>query len=574
MNKEEISQIFEELAMLAELNDESPFKSRAYMNAARIILDLTDDLETLVNENSLTDIEGIGQNIAAKIVELVNTGKLKSYDKLRALVPDGVFQMLKISGLGPKKVKVLWKKYAITNLGDLKMSCERHALKALPGFGIKTEENILAGIESLKKFSGKWLYIEAQRWAEEVLSDVAKIKGVVRVEIAGSIRRKKEVVKDIDIVAAADNSAHIMKAFVSLPYVDRIVQHGKTKSEVILNSGIQCDLRVVSNDEYPFALHHFTGSKEHNVRMRGLAKSKGIKMNEYGLFEGKSKRGIPCKDEADIFKAFGLDYIEPELREDMGEVDAAGEGVLPQLIEGSDLKGILHVHTNYTDGEATIEEMALAAKSRGYEYIAICDHSQNLTVVGGLKPADVRKQHKEIDALNKRIKNFTILKGIEVDILADGSLDYSDKVLSSFDIVIAAVHTRFKMSEEDMTRRIIRAVENPHVDILAHPTGRLLLTREPYLVDMKRVIDAIGNHKKAVEINAHPQRLDLDWRWMRYAKGRGAKFAICPDAHSTDGIDNVINGVNVARKGWLEKGDVLNCSDLKKCPTLFDRLHR
>ncbi len=571
MNKEQVSQIFEELAMLSELNDESPFKSRAYLNAARIVLEMSDDLEILVKENTLTEIEGIGKNIAAKIAELVNTGKLESYERMRSQVPEGVFHMLKIPGLGPKKVRIIWKKCRITSLGDLEMACERHLLKPLPGFGLKTEENILEGIASLKKFSGKWLLSEAFQWAEEVLDYVRKFKGVKRAEITGSIRRRKEIVKDVDIVAATDRPEQVMKSFVSLPYVDRVVQHGKTKSEVILNSGIQCDLRVVSDSEYPFALHHFTGSKDHNVRMRSLAKSKDMKMNEYGIYKGKSKKSLKCKNEKDIFKTFGLDYIEPELREDMGEIDAATGGILPNLIEGTDLKGVIHVHSDYTDGEATIEEMALAARSHGYEYIAICDHSQNLSMVGGLKPARIKRQHKEIDELNRGFKSFKILKGIEVDILADGSLDYNDKILSSFDIVIAAVHTLFKMNEKDMTKRIIRAAENPHVDILAHPTGRLLLSREPYAVDMKSVIDSLGENNKAVEINAHPQRLDLDWRWMRYAKERGVKFAICPDAHSVEGIDNVIYGVWVARKGWLEKGDVLNCL---KCDEIIKYLNK
>jgi DNA polymerase (family 10) len=559
MDKEQVAQTLAEIARILELNDENPFKVRAYLNAARIVEGLTDDLASLVKRDELIKIKGIGRNLADHIAELLRTGKVKEYDKLIRAVPEGVKQMLMIPGLGPKKVGSLWKKRGIKSLGELEVACKRHLLSGEPGFGTRTEEKILEGIEMVKRFAGKRRFDEAFAWAEVVHAEVEGWPETTLSQVAGSIRRRKEIVKDIDILVATKKPDEVMGRFVSMPHVERVLQHGKTKSEVILSSGIQCDLRAIAREEFPFALHYFTGSKEHNVEMRRVAKGRGLKLNEYGLFKGDSKKSRVCSDEASLFGALGMDFIPPELRENTGEIQAAQKHKLPRLIEEEDVKGMLHVHTTYTDGELSVEGMAKATRERGYKYLAICDHSQAVTIAGGMKPAEARKQLKEIDRVNKKLKGFKILKGIEVDILADGSLDYDDKLLSEFDLVIAAIHSRFGMAEAEMTERIIKGISNPNVDILAHPTGRLLLARDPYAVDLKKVIGAAVKHNVVLEINAHPQRLDLDWRWCKYAKEKGAKFAICPDAHSVDDLECVSFGVGVARKGWLEKGDVINC---------------
>lgn len=560
MDKRTVAAILNEMSILLELTGENPFKARAYSRAARAVSDLNEDLEKMAGDGRLTSVDGIGKSLADHISEIIRTGGLAEYDRLKASIPKGVIEMLAIPGLGPKKVRILWEDHGVGTIGELELMCKRGILEGVPGFGKKTEENILAGIKSFKSYADKWLLIDACAWAGQIHEEVKRWPEVIRSEVAGSIRRHKALVKDIDIVVATDKPEEVMGRFVSLPGCTRVVQHGATKSEIILPSGIQCDLRAVSDEEYPFALHHFTGSKEHNIRMRGLAKSKRIKMNEYGLFKGSSRKSIPCGDEAHIFGALGLEYIEPELREDMGEIEAAmGDGRLPNLVAPHDVRGVIHAHSVYTDGSSSIAEMAEAARAHGYEYLVMADHSQAVTIAGGMKEKDVKRQHREIDGLNRKLKGFRILKGIEVDILPDGKLDYDDGLLSSFDFVIAAIHSRFGMSEDEMTKRIIDGISSPCVDMLAHPTGRLLLAREPYKVNVKRVVDAAADLGKAIEINAHPQRLDLDWHWCKYAKEKGVKLAICPDAHSPDGINHIIFGVWVARKGWLERSDILNC---------------
>lgn len=571
MDKEQVAQTLAEIARILELNDENPFKVRAYLNAARIVEGLTDDLAGLVERDELVKIKGIGRNLADHIAELLKTGRIKEYDKVMKAVPEGVKQMLMIPGLGPKKVASLWKKRGIKSLGELEVACKRHLLSGEPGFGTRTEEKILEGIEMVKRFAGKRRFDEAFAWAEVIHAEVEDWPETIESQVAGSIRRRKEIVKDIDILVATKKPDKVMERFVSMQHVGRVLQHGKTKSEVVLSSGIQCDLRAIAREEFPFALHYFTGSKEHNVEMRRVAKDRRLKLNEYGLFKGDSKKSRACSDEEALFKALGMDFIPPELRENTGEIEAAQKHKLPKLIEEKDVKGMLHVHTTYTDGELSVEEMAKATRELGYEYLVICDHSQAVTIAGGMKPAEARKQLKEIDRVNKKLRGFKILKGIEVDILADGSLDYDDDLLSEFDVVIAAIHSRFGMAEAEMTERIIKGVSNPNVHILAHPTGRLLLARDPYAVDMKKVIDAAVKRGVAFEINAHPQRLDLDWRWCKYAKGKGARFAICPDAHSVDDLECVSFGVDVARRGWLEKGDVINCLNAEEMLKSFKR---
>lgn len=559
MDRHRIANILNSASQLLELMGENPFKVRAYENAARAIDDFAGDLGQAIAEKKLTDIKGIGKNLADHITEIAETGNLREYEELQKLVPEGVVKMLSIPGLGPKRVRHIWKEIGVSSVGELETLCTRHRLANSPGFGEKMEGKILAGIEMLKQFAGKRLFAEAFSVAKEVLTEVKSWPQVKHCEICGSLRRRKEIIGDIDILVATKEPKKVMKRFISAPFVKQVRQHGETKSEVILSSGIQCDLRAVDDTEFPFALHYFTGSKEHNIAMRSRAKKASLRMSEYGLFKGNSAKSIPCYDEEAIFKTLGLSYIEPELREGQGEIEAAAEEHLPLLVNKHDIKGVLHVHTSQSDGRASLDEMVCAARDRGYSYLLIADHSQSSTIANGLEPARVAIQHCEIEALNKKLKDFQVLKGIEVDILPDGSLDFGDDVLATFDIVIAAVHSRFGMAEKEMTERIVRALSNPYVDILAHPTGRLLLAREPYAIDLNAVIEAAAKHEKIIEINAHPQRLDLDWRWCRHAKARGIKFAIDPDAHTPEGLDDIEYGINVARKGWLEKKDIINC---------------
>lgn len=574
MDRNQVAQILAETAALLELTGANAFKVRAYENAARAVEGLADDVAERARAGTLTEIKGIGKNIAAHIAELVAHGRFEEYEELRKAVPAGVLEMLAIPGLGPKKVHHLWRGMELTTIAQLEKACRSGRVADEEGFGKRSAEKILEGIETIKRFAGRFLYAEAAAIAEEVHAAIAAWPEVIRSEVAGSVRRRKELVKDIDILVATDDAKAVMEHFVALPQVLRVVEHGRTKSEVLLAGGIQCDLRTTADAEYPFALHHFTGSKEHNIALRSLAKKRKIKVSEYGLFKGTSKKTIPCADEAALFGVFDLDYIEPELREDMGELEAAAEHRLPTLVERRDLKGVLHAHSTYTDGRASIAEMAEGARERGFSYLVLADHSQAVTVAGGMKPATVKKQHKEIDALNEKLRNFRVIKGIEVDILPDGSLDYDDEVMACFEFVIAAIHSRFGMSEEEMTARIITGISHPSVDLLAHPTGRLLLERDPYRVDLARVIDACVEQGTAIEINAHPRRLDLDWRWCKHAKESGVRLAICPDAHDPAGFDDVALGLGIARKGWLEKGDLLNCRSAEQLLTARARRMR
>jgi DNA polymerase (family 10) len=567
MDKNEVAQILEEIGTLLELKGENPFKCRAYHNASRIVGALTTDIKSLVESGELKNIKGIGEGLAEKISELTQTGKLKYYEDLRRSLPEGLVQMLRIQGLGPKRIKVLYDRLGVKTVDQLKEACEKHRLAEIDGFGEKTEENILKGIEMLRKHVDKHLYPEAKEAAERVHAVIRKQKGVLRSEVAGSLRRKKEVIGDIDILVSAKRSTSpaLMEVFTSHPDIAEVLAQGETKSSVVLKSGINCDLRVVDDSEYPFALAYFTGSKEHNIEMRSLAKKFGWSLNEYGFSEldaeekrGKAKRIVRCKDEEDIFKALGLSFIPPELRENMGEIEAAAKGKIPKLLEEKEIKGTFHCHSTYSDGSNSIEQMAKAARDLGWEYLGIADHSKSAAYAGGLSEARVKEQSREIDELNKMSKDFRIFKGSEVDILPDGTLDYSDKVLASFDYVVASVHSKFKMTEVEMTKRITKALKNKYVTMLGHPTGRLLLSREPYPVDMIKVIDAAADYGKIIEINSHPLRLDLDWRLCKYAKEKGVLIALNPDAHNTDGLKDVLYGVGIARKGWLEKKSVIN----------------
>jgi DNA polymerase (family 10) len=573
MDKKRIAEILDEIGTLLELTGENPFRARSYHNAAQIVGGLTEDIGELVRQGSLTSIKGIGQGLTDIITELLQTEKSKMHEELRAKVPSGVLDMLRVQGLGPKKIKILFEKLKIKSLEELKAACEQQRLRSLDGFGPKTEENILKSILLLERSSDKHLYPQAFESANKIISMLNKIKGVKKCEYAGSLRRRKEIIGDIDILLSATDKSRkdIFKEFTTNPEVDSVIAIGPTKATALLKNGIHCDLRIVQESEYPFALNYFTGSKEHNVEMRSLARKQGWTLNEYGFTRiedikpSKKISPIPmCDTEEDIYKALGLHFIPPELRENTGEIEFAHTQSIPRLIDYEDIKGVFHCHTTASDGLNTLEQMVDAANKLGWKYLGIADHSQAASYAGGMSPEKVRAQMKQIDKLNEKNSGFRVFKGVECDILADGSMDYNDKLLSEFDYVVASIHNKFKMTEDEATKRIIKAMKNKHVTILGHPTGRLLLERDGYPVNMIEVINAAADYGKAIEINAHPMRLDLDWRFLKYAKDKGVRIFINPDAHIVDGLKDVLYGVGIARKGWLEAKDVVNTLPVQK----------
>jgi DNA polymerase (family 10) len=564
MDKAQVATILDEIGTLLELQGENAFRCQSYHNAARAIDQLETDLGEMVRAGKLTQVRGIGDTLRDKITTLVTTGSLPFYDDLRKKTPPGLFDMLRIGGLGPKKVKALYEQLKIDNLDKLRAACEAGRVADLKGFGAKTQQKILEGIDFLSQMAGRVRIDQALSIAQRLLEEMRQAPGVVRIELCGSLRRRRETIKDIDLLISAADPGPVMERFVQLPGVVQVTGHGDTKSSITLSNGregdrrivLNADLRVVSDDLFPFALHHFTGSKEHNVSMRQRAQQRGLKLSEYGL-TGEDKH-VACRDEADIFRALGLAYIPPEMREDTGELDVAEKNAVPKLIEAADVQGVFHCHTTYSDGENTLEEMAEAARALGLKYFGFGDHSRSLTVANGLSPDRVRHQQAAIDALNKRLKGITLFKGTECDILADGSLDYDDDLLATFDYVVASVHTHFQQSREEMTARIIKAVRHPAVTMLGHATGRLLLRRDSYPVDLEAVLQAAAEAGTMIEINAQPLRLELDWVHCKRAKALGIPLVINPDAHNTETIAYYRYGIDVARRGWLTKADVFN----------------
>ncbi len=567
MNKREISDTLNNIGMLLEIKGENFFKSKAYYDAARTIELLDEDMDTIIKEGRLKELKGFGEALTRKITELVTTGRLPYYEELRESIPAGLIEMLKIPGLGPKKIRAIYESLDISTIGELKYACLENRLTKLPGFGEKTQVKVLEGIDNLGKYSGQYHYYFAAGLAGEMKEFLIGSGLVVRCSEGGSLRRKKEVVKDIDLLASSNSSSEVMDIFTAHPLVVEVVSRGETKSSVVLKDGINADLRVVKDEEFPYALHHFTGSKEHNTALRHMAKQYGIKMNEYGLF--KDEKLIKCADEEAIFNVFGMSYIPPELRENNGELEAAAKGGIPELITGGDIRGVIHVHSIYSDGNNSIEELAKYCMEKGYSYMGLTDHSQTAYYAGGLKADDIKRQHEEIDMLNEKYSGFKILKGIELDILPDGSVDYDDKILSEFDFTIASVHSSFRMEEDIMTERVVKAMKNKFVTILGHPTGRLLLSIEPFKINMEAIIRTAVQEGKVLEINANPHRLDLDWRYIKAAKEVGCRFAVCPDAHDIKGIDNIDYGINIARKGWLTRSDVINALDISAVRSLI-----
>jgi DNA polymerase (family 10) len=563
MDKSEVAAILDEIGTLLEIQGENSFRCNAYHNAARVIGQLGSNLSDVVAAGKLGDIPGIGDTMKEKITTLVTTGKLPYYEDLRKKTPEGLLKMLKIPGMGPKKVKALHDQLGIDTLDKLKSACEAGEVAKLKGFGAKTQDKILEGIEFLGTVGNRVRLDQAMSLAEGLLEGLRKCKGIVRMEVCGSLRRRRETNKDIDILVSSDNAGPIMDAFVKLPGVMQVIAHGDTKSSVVVAEGqgadrvvMNADLRIIRDEHFPFALHYFTGSKAHNIAMRARAIKYGLKLSEYEL--AGPQKSVKAKDEADIFRALDLDYIPPELREDTGELQAAEEHRLPTLLEPDDLQGTFHCHTDWSDGKATLLQMVEAAKKMGFKYFGIGDHSQSLSVANGLTPDRVRKQQEAIDALNTKIKGIRVFKGTECDILPDGRLDYDDKLLATFDYVVASVHSHFNLPEAEMTARIIKAISHPAVTMLGHATGRLLLRRDGYKVDVEAILKAAAKHGTMVEINAQPMRLDLDWIYCKKARELGVPIVINPDAHSTEELDYMKFGVFVARRGWLEKKDVFN----------------
>ncbi len=567
MDRSQVARILEEIGVLLELQGENAFKCQAYHRAARQMEALEEPLEDLIARGRLGEVPGIGERLREQISTLVQTGTLPLLEDLRAKTPAGLFEVLRVPGLGPKKVKALHDQLGVDSLDTLRAACDAGQVAALKGFGERTQEKILEGIAFLSQSGGRVRIDQAEALAALLVAGLKDVPGLLRLEVGGSLRRRRETIKDIDLLASARDPKAVMARFVALPQVVQVAAHGETKSSVVVSSPLasgvtmNADLRVVTDKQFPFALHYFTGNKDHNVAMRQRAQDRGLKLNEYEL--AGPKKSVSCKDEAAVFAALGLDDIPPELREHTGEIEAAAGHTLPDLVEARDICGVFHCHTTWSDGRDTVEAMARAAQDLGLEYLGLADHSQSLTVAGGLSPAQVRKQQAEIDTVNAGLKGFRLFKGIECDILPDGGLDYTDDLLATFDYVVASVHSHFGQSRAEMTGRIIRALEHPRVTMLGHATGRLLLRRDAYAVDLEAVLQAAAAHGKMVEINAHPQRLDLDWIHCKRARALGVKLVINPDAHSTGEIGLFRYGVDVARRGWLEKKDVFNTLPLK-----------
>ncbi len=578
MDKDAVAAILKEIGVFLELKGENPFKTRAYVNGARILEGLTEPLETLIKEERLGEIKGIGGALVEKITELVETGKLEYYEELKGSIPPGLIEMLDINGMGPKKVKAVHEKLKIKTIKQLENACKKGELAELDGFGKKSEEKILEGIEFKRHHASHHHRHKMLLVAEPILGDLRSHPDVIRCDIAGSLRRGKEVSGDIDFLVSAKKSENIIKAFTTQEGILSILASGNTKASVLLEGGIQADLRVVDDSEFASALAYFTGSKEHNIVMRSRAISRGLRLNEYGLFKSNEETRDPklrlkCKTEEDIFSALDLAYVPPELREDRGEFEAAENNNIPQLIEWTHLKGSLHNHSNWSDGKETLEEIATHMSGLGLAYWAITDHSKASFQANGLDSDRVKKQIKDITTLNKKLEDegtdFRLLSGIEVDVLKKG-LDFDDELLNKLEVVVASMHLAGS-DEKDNTKRLIKAAENPNVHMLGHLSGRLLLERGPQKLNQLAVIDACAETGTWIELNANPYRLDLDWRHWQYAKTQGVKCVINCDAHRIEHAGFLRIGTDIARKGWLTKSDVINTLPL---PKLLNELKR
>ncbi len=569
MTRETAADIFHRIALLLDLQGENPFKIRAYNTGAEVVESYPGDIMQLAAANQLKGIKGLGDALQEKLHEMATTGKLEFYEKLKAEFPESLFELFELQGLGPKKIKALHAVLGVSSIADLKRACESGAAAELPGFGQKSVEKILESIAFREEHASEFRLDQVYPVAEQLREFLQAHPAVAQVEVCGSYRRGKEIVHDLDFLVATRQPEEVIAAFVAHPLVTDVIAHGGTKASIHTAQGLQCDLRAVSSAEYPFALSYFTGNKEHNVAMRQRALDKGWSLNEYGFkpVEGKAPEPIPeIEDESGIYRAFGMDYIEPELRENTGELEAAAAGRLPDLVRLENLRGVFHNHTTASDGRASLREMAEAAIDLGLQYLGIADHSKSSFQANGLDAGRLRAQIAEIQALNAEFAAeeipFKIFTGSEVDILKDGSLDFDDDVLAGLDYVVASVHNVFNLPEDEMTARILRAIENPYVTMLGHVTGRLLAQRPAYAVNLPRVIEAAAANGTIIELNASAWRLDMDWRWWKLAREKGVMTSINPDAHSTAGLKDVVFGIKAARKGWLTRKDVLNCLPL------------
>ncbi|MBI5966703.1 MAG: DNA polymerase/3'-5' exonuclease PolX [Deltaproteobacteria bacterium] len=564
MENKGIADIFVEIADILDIQGENPFRVRSYRNAARTIENMSQRVEAMVKaEENLEEIPGIGKSIHEKIEEIVSMGKCRFLEELRAKVPAGLTELLKLEGLGPKKVKLLYDELAVDSVDRLEKAAQAGRLRDLAGMGLKTEEKILKSIEKYQAGLGRFKLSVGFIYAQALLEYLKDVAGVKRLDPAGSFRRRMETIGDLDILAICGKGCKVMDRFTEYGDAAEVISKGETKSSVRLNCGLQVDVRVLEEESYGAALHYFTGSKAHNIAIRDRAKDLGLKVSEYGVFRAKDEKRLSGAKEEDVFKAVGLPFIQPELRENRGEIQAAEKGKLPHLIELADIRGDLQMHTAATDGKNSIAQMAQKAKEMGYSYIAITDHSKAVRVAGGLDEKGLARHLKEIEKVNGQIPGVRLLKGVEVDILADGSLDLKDDILKESRVVIASVHSRFNMEEKEMTRRIIKALKNPNVNILAHPTGRLILEREPYKVNLPEVFQAAIDEGVVLEINAYPDRLDLRDVDARLAKEMGAKLVISTDAHSALQMELMKFGVFTARRGWVEAKDVINTLPLE-----------
>ncbi len=570
MENLEIAAALKELGDLLEIQGSNPFRIRAYRNAVRTINDLTRPLTAMVEEGEdLTELPGIGKEMATHIRELVESGELSALEKLGEEVPRSLADLMRLDGVGPKKAKTLWEELGVTSVDELGEALEADRVAGLSGFGRKSAEKIARSIEGFRKHQGRFLLSEADLLIQPLLRYLEEFPGVERLEVAGSYRRRQETVGDIDIlVLCGGDRGTVMKGFCSYPGAVRVEAAGETKGRIVLRSGLPVDLRIVPRESYGSALHYFSGSKEHNVAIRTLGVKKGLRINEYGVFreddsEAPEGERLGGEEEEDVFQAVGLPWISPLLRENRGEVEAATEGKLPELLSIARIRGDLQMHSTWSDGANTLREMALACRDRGYEYISITDHSQAVTVAGGLKPHQVREQWEEVEEVRQSVDGVHLFRSLEVDILKDGTLDMPDDILVGLDLVLVSVHSFMNLSVEKMTDRVIRALEHPEVDILAHPTGRILNRREPFALDVEAVLQAASALDVAVELNAHPSRLDLHDRYLKRAKELGVKVAVSTDAHSIQDLDLMRYGVDQACRGWLEAGDILNTLSLR-----------
>lgn len=557
----EIGEIFDKIADTLDLLEDNVFRIRAYRNAGRNIRELSENIEDVAERDELTNIPGIGSDLAEKIKEYISTGTIKNYEELKKKVPEGLVELLAVQGLGPKTLAKLNKELGVNNLGDLERVIEGKAILMLRGMGEKKIEDIKRGIDLFKKSGERTPLGIVLPIAEEIIHGISRIPSTKGTVAAGSLRRMRETIGDIDILTMAEDGEQVVKAFTKLSLIKEVLAAGETKGSAILENGMQVDLRVVEPDSYGAALQYFTGSKEHNIKLRTIALEKGLKINEYGVFRGSKK--IAGESEEGIYKTLELPWIPPEIREDKGEIEAALNSKLPNLVELRDIRGDLHMHSKWSDGKATIEEMALKAKEVGYEYIAMTDHSPSSRIARGLSVERLYEKKKEVEATNKKLKGIKVFMGSEVDIKSDGSLDYPDEVLRDLDVVIAAVHSGFKMDRESMTRRIVKALQNPFVHALVHPTGRLIGEREAYEVDMDEVIKTARIYGKALELNSYYLRLDLNDINVRKAIEMGIKIVISTDSHLPGQLGMMTLGVATARRGWTEKKDVLNTMNLK-----------